>query len=139
MTITSPFAAVINEVEERESRAAVEAQQAREAADKLRLERAEKAKAEQKARRLIDFGNGFLRAVIKTVVRKDRWGSAYIRDVEAYSVGLLSLKPVDLPKIDPRHAQAILEKFEFGLELSQKRGFTVAAGTFYGQQLLADE
>lgn len=132
----NPFAALIINAKAREADLATQA-----TADALRNARiaAEKRSAAEKEaqlNRLLDFGRGFLHAVAQRVVRPG-WSSEYISQIETFCAALLRGRPSELPKIG--HAQAILDKFEYGLMLFKRHhGYPVPEGTFYGQQLLAE-
>lgn len=134
MSTTDPFQDKIAAAERREAEEAA-AKAARAAEEKKTREAARaQAEAERKIRRLRDFGHGFLRAVANKVV-SSKWGPGYILLIKQYSEALLRKQPSDLPKINPRHAEMILDKFEYGLSMYDG---DIPDGTFYGQQLIAE-
>lgn len=129
--MTNLFASQIAAAERRE--AAVKAELL--AASQVRIvAKPVKTEAELLAELLIEFGRGFLFAVANRVVRADKWSADYIRLIGQYSEDLLRRSECELPKIDPRHANLILDKFEYGLWLNPD----VPTGTFFGQRLLAE-
>lgn len=126
-----PFADLIAAAEQREAAAKAELLAAPRAQTQAKPAKTE---AELLAEYLIRFGRGFLFAVANRVVRADRWSADYIRLIGKYATAMLSRAECDLPKIDPRHADQILDKFAYGLELNPD----VPDGTFFGQRLLAE-
>lgn len=137
MNITNPFTAKI---------AAAEAHQAEQA--RLKQERRSKAVATPatvsrapglldilETERLRAFGHDFLEVIANRVV-KTTWSPEYIRQVQAYSEGLLRSHAVQLPSIGIHDIKDILNKFAYGLHLAELRKNPIPDGKFYGMQLI---
>lgn len=133
---TDPFAAVKAQAKEHRARLADQ----KRAAEALRREQAkadaEKRRAEARQEKIHQFGKRFLEVVAVKVARP-QWEEVYIDKIEAYAMAMLCQSNKELPKINPRHAEAILDKFEYGLSLPQNHGL-VPDDFFFGQRLLTE-
>lgn len=136
-SVVDPFAAKI---------AAAEAAKAeREAARLAAIEvaRAEREAAEARAAAMApienarEFGHRFTTAVADKIVTATM-SPELMRQVQAYTVGLLSKVDSNLPSIGEKLAQKILDKFEYGLMLAEQHSQPVPSDLFYGQRLLAE-
>jgi hypothetical protein len=129
---TNPLDAIIEAAEAREAEEA-RIKKEKEAADaKIREERRRQSEADKARQQLVNFGRSFIQAVARRVV-KTEWKAEYVRLIKAYTETLLNKQATELPTIDAHHADAILDRFAYGLGL-----YNVPDGTFYGQQLLAE-
>lgn len=150
ITARSPFAAKFEQSKANQAAraAAIKAQADTDEANRLSRLAAEQANAakvadEARAQRHASapqtFGRGFLEAVANRIMNPG-WSPEYFLQVQAYAEGLLFSKTdPQLPQINPRHAEAILEKFSYGLRLAKQFDRPVPKGLFYGQRLLAQK
>lgn len=131
---SNAFATLIAQAETREATQ----QQLHQEQSEARKAAAQAYQAQQAAaarvQMLRSFGHNFLDRVARRVV-KAKWSSSYIRTIQAYSQGLLSVNDVELPKIEAGfHVDAIHEQFENALDAFPE----VPEGYFYGQRQLAE-
>ena len=139
-TATKPFAAKLAAAKQREAEAARQ----REEVAKLHEEQASATQESQPqpatdpVQELRRFGYGFLDAVDRKVVNPN-WNSEYMELVVRYAEGLLrnASHVDDLPVINERHVNQILDKFEYGVHLAKERGVEFPEGYFVGQTLLS--
>lgn len=142
MTITAnPFATLIASAQQREAEIKESRNQQADEAATNRAAAEAQARAEQEAaaarQRLVDFGREFLMSVATRVV-DPRWSAAYIMQVQEYSEGLLRNHSVQLPGINPKHADKILDRLCYGLHLAEVHNAPIPEGMFYGQTLLRE-
>ncbi len=143
MTI-DPFASKIAAAQQREAEEVARAKDAKYAKDAELAERRAKNQAEREraareaeTKRIVDFGKRFLEAVASKVAA-DWMKPGRIDQIRQFSVALLSYVDKPLPNINRRDRDQILDKFEYGLQLSSEHGFTVPEGMLYGQRLVAE-
>lgn len=138
--LDKPFVAKLTAAKQREAEAK---RRAAEAA-KLREEQAsanqepQRQPAKDSVQELRRFGNGFLDAVDRKILNPS-WSSEYMELIIKYAMGLLRGADHidDLPVINERHANQILDKFEYGVTLATGRGVEFPEDYFVGQRLLA--
>jgi hypothetical protein len=121
-----PFAAAIAK--------ATSAKETKEAEQKAAAER---HTAQLRAKKLVDFGHDFLTRVVARVVDVQpayEGNPDFVKLTQTYSVGLLSLNEIELPKLAAKYADLVINEFEDALRFA--RG-SVPDGHFYGQTVLA--
>jgi len=112
--------------------AAAEKHQAKEISER------EQAVSIRNKRMLHEFGEKFLAAVAKKVV-KEYWKPDFVRTVQQYCEDLLlRTDPEKTPKLSDKLQERILEKFAYGIKLAKDRGVQLPDDFFYGQRLLKE-
>lgn len=140
MTITTdidPFADLIASATEREEQEKAEAEKA--ASDSaMRADEARKRnERERQLAALSDFRVGFLDSVARRVV-KPGWSADYMIKIRDYANCLTGCDDKELPDIPKYHAEAILDRFAYGLQLKADHGVYFRDGMMLGQRLLAE-
>lgn len=113
-------------------------------AKRIREQEAAKAVAERQAERRLNaarnFGHRYEAAAVRRLASWPKSLSVgQIKAAQAFVAAMLSPRDAELPQIDTKLANTLKSMFTYGLELAERDGAPVPAGTFNGQRKLAEE